>query len=61
MWALGFPGGAGAKKSLQCRRWQAPSLGGEDLLEEGMATLSSTLAWEISWTEEPVGLQSMGS
>ena len=26
-----------------------------------MATHSSTLAWKISWTEEPVGLQSMGS
>jgi len=29
-------------------------------LEEGMATHSSTLAWRIPWTEEPVGLQSMG-
>ena len=32
----------------------------EDPLEEGMATHSSILAWEISWTEEPGGLQSMG-
>ena len=32
------------------------SLGGEDLLEEGMATHSSILAWRISWTEEPGGL-----
>ena len=32
-----------------------------DSLEEEMATLSSILAWEISWTEEPGGLQSMGS
>ena len=36
------------------------SLGREDPLEEGMATLSSILAWEIPWTEEPGGLQSMG-
>ena len=36
------------------------SLGWEDPLEEGMATLSSILAWRITWTEEPGGLQSMG-
>ena len=32
----------------------------EDLLEKGMATHSGILAWEIPWTEEPGGLQSMG-
>ena len=37
------------------------SLGAEDLLEKGMATHSSTLASRIPWTEEPGGLQSMGS
>ena len=37
------------------------SLGWEDPLEEEMATHSSILAWEISWTEETGGLQSMGS
>ena len=37
------------------------SRGGEDPLEEGMATHSSILAWRILWTEEPGGLQSMGS
>ena len=37
------------------------SLGWEDPLEKEMATHSSILAWEISWTEEPSGLQSMGS
>ena len=37
------------------------SLGREDPLEEGTATHSSILAWEIPWTEEPGGLQSMGS
>ena len=36
-------------------------LGWEDLLEKGMATDSSILAWRISWTEEPGGLQSMES
>ena len=34
------------------------SLGQEDSLEKDMATHSSILAWEISWTEEPSGLQS---
>ena len=33
----------------------------EDRLERGMATHSSILAWESSWTEEPGGLQSVGS
>ena len=37
------------------------SLGREDPLEKGMATQSSILAWRIPWTEEPGGLQSMGS
>ena len=36
------------------------SLGWEDPLEEGMTTHSRILAWEIPWTEEPGGLQSMG-
>ena len=37
------------------------SLGQEDPLEKGMATHSSILAWRLSRTEEPDGLQSMGS
>ena len=37
------------------------SLGSEDPLEKGMATHSSILAWRIPWTEEPGGLQSVGS
>ena len=37
------------------------SLDWEDPLEKEMATHSSSLAWEIPWTEEPGGLQSMGS
>ena len=40
---------------------QVQSLGQEDPLEKEMAAHSSTLAWEIPWTEKPVGLQSMGS
>ena len=40
---------------------QLPSLGREDPLEEEMTTHSRILAWRISWTEEPGGLQSMGS
>ena len=38
-----------------------PSLGQEDSLAKGKATHSSILAWKIPWTEEPCGLQSMGS
>ena len=40
---------------------QVQSLGREDPLEKGMATHSSILDWRIPWTEEPGGLQSMGS
>ena len=40
---------------------QIQSLDPEDLLEEEMATHSSILAWKMPWTEEPGGLQSMGS
>ena len=36
-------------------------LSGEDPLEEEMATHSSLLSWRIPWTEEPGGIQSMGS
>ena len=37
------------------------SLGQEEAMEKGMATCSSSLVWKIPWTEEPGGLQSMGS
>ena len=40
---------------------QVQFLGWEDPLEKDMATHSSILAWEIPWTEEPGGIQSMGS
>ena len=43
------------------QKTQVQSLGQEDSLEEEMATHSSILAPEIPWTEEPGGLQSMGS
>ena len=43
------------------RETQVQSLGQEDSLEKEMATHSSILAWRIPWTEEPGGLQSMGS
>ena len=48
-----------AMQKLQ--KMQVQSLGGEDPLEEGMATHSSILAWRIPWTEEPGGLQYIGS
>ena len=40
---------------------QVRFLGQEDPLEEGTATHSTIFAWRIPWTEEPGGLQSMGS
>ena len=46
---------------LAMQQMRVESLGGEDRLEKEMATHSSILAWEIPWTEEPSGLQSMGS
>ena len=45
---------------LPTKNW-VQSLGQEDLLEEEMATYSTILAWKIPCTEEPSGLQSMGS
>ena len=59
--SLGFPGGSMEKnlQPVQETRVQSPS--GEGPLEEGMVTHSSLLAWGIPWTEEPGGLQPMGS
>ena len=48
------------KTPLTMQETRVQSLGQEALLEKGMATHSSILAWEIKWTEEPGGLQSMG-
>ena len=61
----GFPGGASGKEpTCQCGQMpatQVQSLGGEDPLEKETATHSSILAWETQRTQEPGGLQSMGS
>ena len=47
------------KNPLAVRETWVLSLGYEDLLEKEIATHSSILAWEIPWTKEPGGLQSM--
>ena len=49
------------KKPPAMQETRVRPLGPEDPLEKGMVTHSSILAWEIPWTEEPGGLQSMGS
>ena len=59
---LGLPLVAQTVENLPAmQETQLPSLGREDPLEEEMTTHSRILAWRISWTEEPGGLQSMGS
>ena len=45
----------------EMQEMQVQSLGWEDPLEKEMATHFSILAWKIPWTEEPGGLESMGS
>ena len=57
----GFSGWLSGKNPSAVQEMQLQSLGHEDPLEKEMATHSSILAWEIPWTEEPGGLQSMGS
>ena len=57
----GFPGGSDSKESTCNQETWVQSLGREDPLEKRQATHSSILAWKIPWTEEPGGLQSMGS
>ena len=49
------------QETQETQKAQVSSLGRKDPLEEEMATCSSILAWRIPWTEEPRGLQSMGS
>ena len=56
----GFPGGSAVKNRPAMQETRVQSLGWEDPLQKEMATHSSILVWEISWTEEPGGLQSMG-
>ena len=57
----GLGGHTEVTKAVLLGRVVLVSLGWEDPLEKGKATLSSILAWRIPWTEEPGGLQSMGS
>ena len=61
---IGFPGGAAVKnlpvETEEMQETKFRSLGRKDPLEDKMATHSSILAWIISWTEEPGGLQSIG-
>ena len=49
------------KNLLAMQETWVQSLGWEDPLEKGVAIHSSILAWSIPWTEEPCGLQSLGS
>ena len=59
----GFTGGSVERTCLTMQETQETwfrSLGQEDPLEKEMETHSSILTWEIPWTEEPGGLQSMG-
>ena len=61
---MGFPGGSTVKNPPAKQEMQetwVQSLGWEETLEEEVATHSSIPFWRISWTEEPGGLQSMGS
>ena len=55
----GSPSGSAVKNLPAMQEMQVRSLSSEDLLEEGMATHSSILAWTIPWTEERGMLQSM--
>ena len=57
---MGFPGGSVVKNLPAKQETQVQSLDQKDPLEKEMATYSSILTWEIPWTEEPGGLQSVG-
>ena len=53
---------SGKKKNLLPKTGDMGSIqGSKDFMEKDMASHSNTLAWEIPWTEEPDGLQSVGS
>ena len=56
-----LPCSSEGKESPAMQEILVGSLGGEDPVEKGMATHASILAWRIPWTEEPGGLQSIGS
>ena len=57
---VGFSDGSVVKICLPMQETEVLSPGWEDPLEKEMATYSSILAWEIPWTEEHDGLQSIG-
>ena len=57
---MAFPSGSAVKNLPAVQETGVLSLGRKDPLKKEMAAHSSTLAWEILWTEEPGGLQSMG-
>ena len=58
---MSYPGGSVVKNLPAMQETPIWSLEWEDPLEKEMATLSSVLAWEMPWTEEPSRLQFMGS
>ena len=61
---MGFPGGSVTKNLPAIQKTEETwvrSLGQDGPLEEVMATHTTILAWKIPWTEEPAGLQSIGS
>jgi len=58
---MGFPGGSVVKKFIYNARDMGSILDQEYPLEKEMTTHFRILAWEIPWTEEPGGLQPMGS
>ena len=58
---IGFPGGSAVKNLPTMQETKVQSLHQADPLEKEMRTHSSILAWEIPWTEEPGGLQSIES
>ena len=57
---MDFPGSSVVKSLLPTQETQVRFLGQGDPLAKEMVTYASILAWEIPWTEEPGGLQSMG-
>ena len=59
-----LPGGSGKESTCQCKRLRRAEFdpwGGKNPLKKEMATHSSIPAWKMPWTEEPGGLQPMGS
>ena len=58
---MDFPSGSAIKNPPVMQETWVRSLGQEDPLEEGIAIHSNILAWRLPWTEEPGGIQFMGS